>query len=420
MVCEVDADAVITWMTPSVQVVLGWTKEDLIGQSVASLVDSEALNAAGEGTRQALVAAALAPQELRVRTVEKQLRWMSLRARIVCSETGEFEGAVLALRDVHEQVQARQQLARSEEMFRLAMLSAAHGMAVVDLAGKILRANGTLCAMIGRDLTWLREHPEQDVLHPEDRARCQAARDRLLGTSKESEVHEGRVVTASGETVWVQHSLSLVRDEGGAPAFYVSQYQDITASRARVGELRYRAEHDPLTGLLNRAELHQTLVDALACRPRAGGAPGVLFGDLDGFKDVNDTHGHANGDRVLRVIAKRIGTVLRAADEVAQIGGNGLARLGGDEFVVVLPEVADMPTAVAVAERIRRSVAQPIGLDEQEVALTMSIGVALATGDPTPDELLHNADLGLYRAKNTGRNRVAVFEPNGSSSKRTE
>ncbi|MCH9816768.1 MAG: PAS domain S-box protein [Actinomycetia bacterium] len=416
VVCEVDADAMITWMTPSVQLVLGWTKEDLIGEPVASLVDPQDLNAAGEGTRQALVAASLAPQELRFRTAEEQLRWMSLRAQIVCGETGEFEGAILALRDVHEQVLARQQLTRSEEMFRLAMQNSAHGMAVVDLDGKILRANETLCAMLGRDLIWLREHPEQDVLHPEDRARCQAARDNLLGISKESEVHEGRVVTAAGETVWVQHSLSLVRDEGGAPAFYVSQYQDITASRARVGELQYRAEHDPLTGLLNRTQLHETLVDALAREPRAGGSPGVLFGDLDGFKDINDTHGHAGGDRVLRVIAKRIGTVLRAADEVAQIGGNGLARLGGDEFVVVLPKVADVPTAVAVAERIRRSVAQPISLDEEEVALTMSIGVALATGDPTGDELLHNADLALYQAKDNGRNQVAVFEANGSSS----
>ena len=126
-----------------------------------------------------------------------------------------------------------------------------------------------------------------------------------------------------------------------------------------------------------------------------------MFCDLDYFKTVNDSYGHAGGDDVLRVTAERMASALREGDEVA--------RLGGDEFVIVLTDVHDLSAAVAVAQKVRDAVAEPLPVEAEQVSITLSIGVALATPGIEAYRLLRNADAALYEAKNSGRDRIAVF-----------
>jgi diguanylate cyclase (GGDEF)-like protein len=181
----------------------------------------------------------------------------------------------------------------------------------------------------------------------------------------------------------------------------------------------YRALHDPLTGLANRGLLMDQLGQALARARRRPGSVAVLFLDLDRFKVLNDSLGHAVGDDLLVEVARRLERVMRSADTVA--------RLGGDEFVVLAEAVASVDEALALARRLREAIAVPIPVGPgPRVVVTASVGIALSapdldpgTGDPddaaavvaaTPASLLWDADVAMYRAKDSGRDRVQLFE----------
>ena len=187
------------------------------------------------------------------------------------------------------------------------------------------------------------------------------------------------------------------------------------ASESPYRRALYRALHDPLTGLANRGLLMDQLGQALARARRRPGCVAVLFLDLDRFKVVNDSLGHAVGDDLLVEVARRLEAVMGSADTVA--------RLGGDEFVVLAEDVADVEEALALGRRIRQAVSAPMAVaGGQRVVVTASVGVALSApgvdfgeedGDgtvPTRSSLLWDADVAMYRAKDRGRDRIQVFE----------
>ncbi|MEI6623516.1 MAG: PAS domain S-box protein [Actinomycetes bacterium] len=397
----VDSTGAITWLSPAVRRVLGYQSEELVGTMTANLVHPEDLSVLSSMVTKVAHGQEGVHWQVRMRTREGEYRWMSAVSGLMIDTDGVVVGRVTSVRDVHEQVLGREALARSEEMFRLAMEGAPEGMAVLGLHLAYGQVNPALCAMLGRDEAWMLSHGLRDVLAPESLEADLAARDRLLAGEAEFDMHEGRMITATGAPLWVQHSIALVRDEHRMPLFYVSQYQDITDARAAKADLEYRAQHDALTGLINREQLQRRIADVLTRVPRRAGVPALLFCDLDHFKWINDQHGHAAGDHVLRVTADRISAALRDTDEVA--------RLGGDEFVAVLPEAFDLDAAEHVAQQVRSAVAQPIPVGGEQIVITMSIGVALATPGIEAGRLLHNADAALYEAKNSGRDQVATF-----------
>jgi len=172
--------------------------------------------------------------------------------------------------------------------------------------------------------------------------------------------------------------------------------------RSREDQLRHQASHDPLTDLPNRNLFLDRLQQVLLRRRNDTTLVAVLFLDLDGFKDVNDSRGHGAGDRLLRQVATRMRSCLRAEDT--------LARIGGDEFTVLCPGLASEPHAVGVAERLGESLAAPLFLDGHETYVTASIGIAYAgPRGCVPDELLRDADAAMYQAKERGRGQIQVF-----------
>ncbi len=179
---------------------------------------------------------------------------------------------------------------------------------------------------------------------------------------------------------------------------------DITEQREAARALAHSATHDALTGLPNRALLADRLEVEVARAARRREPIAVLFCDLDRFKEVNDSLGHAAGDELLRATADRLRHAVRNGDTVA--------RLGGDEFAVLCADLADTAAAVAVAERVRELVRPPVRVGEREVSVTMSIGVTAGVPDGTgAAQLLADADVAMYEAKDAGRDRVAVFDP---------
>jgi diguanylate cyclase (GGDEF)-like protein/hemerythrin-like metal-binding protein/PAS domain S-box-containing protein len=203
------------------------------------------------------------------------------------------------------------------------------------------------------------------------------------------------------ESVWL--TLSTVKDEVQKDAHYVGMVSSISQLVERHHALEAAANFDVLTGLPNRRLLTDRLSQAIERSKRTGRLLAVCFMDLDGFKKVNDTHGHDAGDEVLKVVAKRLTQTLRGADTVA--------RLGGDEFVLLLGDLSQAQESTSLLERVLHGVSQPIDLPAQQVQVGISIGVTFYPDDVVgPDELLKHADLALYQAKTNGKGRIWTYD----------
>jgi len=178
--------------------------------------------------------------------------------------------------------------------------------------------------------------------------------------------------------------------------------RDVTEHRRRSDHVNYLAHHDHLTGLANRTLLHERLRNAVLRAQDHGHKVAVFLVDIDCFKQINDSLGHADGDVLLATIAQRLLSSVRASDTVA--------RMGGDEFVVVMPEFRTLHDAQRCAEQIIRNAAQPIHINGRDITLTLSVGIALfPEGGRTAEDLLRNADSAMYAVKDSGRNNLRIF-----------
>ncbi|MBM4180135.1 MAG: EAL domain-containing protein [Betaproteobacteria bacterium] len=199
--------------------------------------------------------------------------------------------------------------------------------------------------------------------------------------------------------------ISVVRDGPGGPvSHYVAFFKDISANKVVEERIRLLAYHDPLTGLPNRLLLMDRLTHALASAKRRQALVAVLFIDLDHFKNVNDSLGHAVGDKLLWEIAHRLNTCVREEDTVA--------RLGGDEFVVVLESLQDREDAEHIANKVHRAFERPIQVEGRVLHATASIGIAVHPQDgDSAETLMQNADTAMYQAKAFGRDNCQFFAP---------
>ncbi|MEA2499004.1 MAG: hypothetical protein QOH26_1409 [Actinomycetota bacterium] len=242
-----------------------------------------------------------------------------------------------------------------------------------------------------------------DLIHHEDRPRVEAAIGTAANTGGKLE-YECRLIRGDG-VCRVIHTLGEVSvDTNGVFVRMVGTCQDITERKALEQEVEYQAFHDALTGLANRALFLNRIDHALALRDRIGTDVSILFMDLDGFKAVNDSLGHAAGDDLLREVARRLNESLRPSDTVA--------RIGGDEFAVLL-EGSNVEGARRAVKRVQSAIEEPLTLSERDLIVRSSIGIAAAEGSVTAEELLRDADIAMYAAKNKKLDRAssALFEP---------
>ncbi|MDI1263219.1 MAG: PAS-domain containing protein, partial [bacterium] len=211
-----------------------------------------------------------------------------------------------------------------------------------------------------------------------------------------NEARDSTVELQDGRTIKIRHRPM---PDGG----WVATHEDITEQRQSEVKIEYMAHHDSLTGLANRVLLNDRLEHALS-RIQRGDIVAVHHLDLDQFKAVNDTFGHPAGDGLLRVVAERLRGLVRESDTIA--------RMGGDEFVIVQAPIAVPADATALAQRVIKLLSEPYDIDAQQAIIGVSVGVSVGPGDgDSPDKLLRNADLALYRAKSDGRSTFRFFEP---------
>jgi diguanylate cyclase (GGDEF)-like protein/PAS domain S-box-containing protein len=315
---------------------------------------------------------------------------------------------VRAIRYAVERQRAEEALRASEERYALAVSGANDGLWDWDLTRDRVYYSPRWKAILGYREGEVGEQPGEwlDRVHPDDLERLRGAlAEHLDGRSPHFEC-EHRVLTRSGDVLWVLTRGLAVRDPAGAAYRLAGSLTDITARKLAEEQLLHDAFHDALTGLANRALCLDRLEHTLRqYRRDPEKVFGVLFFDLDRFKTINDSLGHSVGDQLLVEVARRLQRFLRPGDTVA--------RLGGDEFAVILTDIDGVADASHVAERIHELLAQVFVIGEHEVFTSASIGIAMVSEKyERPEELLRDADLAMYRAKQGGAGCCEVFDSN--------
>lgn len=331
------------------------------------------------------------------------IAWNIVLKRRVKSNTAHLE-AEIAQRIMNEQA-----LRDSEKRFRAILENAPIGISVVSLEGRFTLVNRSLCEIVGYEKEELEMLTFQEITHHDDLEANLANVQRLLDGSATSYHMEKRYVRKDQRIVWTQLTSSVVKDAAGTPLYLVAQIEDITDRRRSREQILQLAYYDALTGLPNRRLLKDRLRQLLAKAKRFQCSLALMFLDLDNFKQVNDTLGHDVGDELLKVVAGRLQACVRAMDTVC--------RQGGDEFIIVLSEISQPGDAGIVANKIINAINEPVTLNENDLRITISIGIAVYPVNGTDDakELMKKADIAMYEGKKNGRNRFAFYQYEGES-----
>ena len=400
--CYVDADDRYRYVNDSFLSYVGLKPEQIVGRSVREVLGVDRWSLLSPSMQRVRAGESLAVERL-VRFADGRKRWMTVRLTPRFTG-GEYLGYYATTSDIHEQKLVEDELRRTNTILSAHFDNTPLAVIEWDTELRIVRWSGQAEAIfgwnasetLGRTLTGWRLVYEED-----ERSVDGMIRALMDGTERHATLRH-RNYRKDGSVIWVEWHNSALRDEEGRVISILSLAQDVSSRIQAEERLQYMATHDGLTGLPNSVVLHDRLEAALTRAHRAKRRVGVMFLDLDHFKDVNDTLGHRIGDALLKELARRIRGALRQSDV--------LARISGDEFVVVLEDLPDEGSPERVARMILDEVRRPFHVEGHEIHVSGSLGLALHPEDGGDAEtLLKNADAAMYHAKELGRNGFRNF-----------
>jgi len=421
IILQIDEDQIITYTNPSAEPIFGMPIDQLIGTHVGEYVhpDDRHISLGMLAELQTRTSQdAPVERELRVVHPDGTAHWLDVRGMNLFDSPA-IKGILLNARIITERKEAevrqtelylREMTARaSSDLAQQRFQDLVHGLDAIVWELDMTTRRYTFVSqraetMLGYSVDrWMKERGFwESHIHPDDRARVLT---HWNGTVEKKLGHEieYRMITAHNETIWIR-DIAVARLVNGFPRQYRGIMIDITETKKAEQELRRMALTDTLTNLPNRTLFLDRLEHARHQGTRHNEELAVLFLDIDHFKEINDTYGHATGDAVLVAVAQRLRQCIRKPDT--------LARLSGDEFTILLEGVRDARrAAISAAERIIDAFATPLWIDNREIPVKPSVGIATTIGDYDANELLRQADVALYSAKTAGRGRLAVFEP---------
>ncbi|MGL6070768.1 diguanylate cyclase domain-containing protein, partial [Craterilacuibacter sp.] len=383
-----DAAGVITDCNDSLQQHMGLRREQLLGLSLVSVDDKKLLAAVQEvlaGRRSLYQGDYKSMQNHRVFALEVEL--------IPVIVSGQVCGGIALVENLSEKRQAEHELRASRQRQHLLREQTALAMIEWDANFYVRDWNPAAQKMFGHSREQaLGQHAHFILPEPARQMVSAEVLDTLLKQQGGSHSQNANL-TRDGRIIECEWFNTTLIDESGCTLGVISLAQDVTEREQSGRQLRYLAQHDPLTGLINRASLAGQFASAIAA-----GSPALalVFIDLDGFKHINDTLGHTVGDALLCLQARRLSAQVRHSDSVA--------RLGGDEFILLLPD-SDADDAAALIQRLSEQLALPCAVEGHDISVTSSIGIALYPQDGSDfDTLLRCADMAMYHAKRDGRN----------------
>jgi diguanylate cyclase (GGDEF)-like protein/PAS domain S-box-containing protein len=400
--CYVDADTRYRYVNDAFLGYIGKAASEIIGRSVREILGDERWALLQPHLERVRNGESLAVERL-VRFADGRARWMNVRMSPRFLE-GRYQGYYATTSDIHEQKVAEEELRRAHTILSAHFDNTPLAVIEWDTELRIVRWSGQAEAIfgwqaseaLGRSLSAWRLTYEEDT-EGVDRM----IRELVNGPETHATLLQ-RNYRKDGSVIWVEWHSSALRDESGRLISILSLAQDVSSRIQAEERLQYMATHDGLTGLPNSVLLNARLDQALLRARRSGARVGVMFLDLDHFKDVNDSLGHRVGDLLLKELSRRIRGTLRQSDV--------LARVSGDEFVVVLEEFSDDDAPERVARKLLDEVRRPFSVEGHEIHVSVSLGLAVHPNDGEDgDTLLKNADAAMYHAKELGRNGFRMF-----------
>jgi len=387
--------------------IVGYSEQEMLGLTYHDITHPDDLaKITAHATK--LLAGEIATYEIEKRYVHK--RGHSVYVFLSLSLVRDGNDAPLyficQVQDISVRKAAEEALFAEQERARVTLNSIGDAVLTTDIAGNVTYLNA-----VGEKMTgWSREEaagrPLAEVFHILDGLTRQSVQNPAQMAIEENKIvgmAAGVVlIRRDGVEAGIEDSAAPIHDRDGKVTGAVLVFHDVTASRAMAETMAHLAHHDFLTDLPNRLLVNERLARAIALADRNGRKAAVLFLDLDRFKLVNDSLGHATGDKLLVSVAKRLQTCVRVSDTVS--------RQGGDEFLILLPDIEHSQDAAHFAAKILTALAQPHHIDGQEIHVTISIGIGLYpdNGQDT-DTVIRSADTAMYHAKENGRNNYQFF-----------
>ena len=399
MVTFHDPDGTVQWVSPAIERLLGWSAEERTGR-LLNLIHPDDVAGVLAAREVLLAGQEYAATRFRMRTKNRGYRWVESSARAVRDSAGAVRSLVVVTHDIQAQMDSERALADSEERYRLLAENATDVVYRTTLEGVTEWISEGVERVLGFRPDEFIGRNGRDLVAPQDREFVDSATQEVLAGTRNSA--RFRMPTKDGGQRWVEATIHPVAGPDGQPIAFVGGWRDVQAEVESEVALDRRARTDDLTGLVNRREALAQISDWLAQSNARRAELAVAFCDIDEFKGVNDSLGHAMGDRLLQLVAERIRACVRSGDTVA--------RVGGDEILLILRGVQDLDAATAVAEKVRRAVAEPLLIDGQQASATVSIGVAMVEARDDVDALVARADRAMYLAKDAGRDQVVPLD----------
>jgi diguanylate cyclase (GGDEF)-like protein/PAS domain S-box-containing protein len=401
LVIIADSDGNIQYVNPKFTQVTGYTAEEAIGKTPRILKSGETSPEEYKRLWETITSGGEWRGELHNKKKNGELYWASVTIVPVKDAEGTITHLLGVQEDITERKRAEEALRESEEKYRDLVENMSEVLYALDKDGRITYVSPVVEQLGGYTPSELIGRSFTEFIHPDDLLALVESFQRTV--SGNLEPSEFRIFTKSGEIRWVRTSSRPVF-EGDRIIGLRAVMMDITERKQAEETIKHLAYHDALTNLANRTLFQDRLTVALAQARRKRRMAAVMFLDLDRFKVVNDTVGHALGDRLLQGVAERLTGLVREGDTVA--------RVGGDEFTLLLAEVERAEDMVEVAERVLDTLRQPWVLNGHEFRITASIGIAMFPSDgEDADSLLRNADTAMYRAKDQGRDNYKLYTP---------
>jgi diguanylate cyclase (GGDEF)-like protein/PAS domain S-box-containing protein len=388
----------ILYWNRAAEEMFGWSAAEALGRDVVEIVragedperDASIFRRVAKGEK-------VAAEYAMVRRDGRRFAVLSIITPVM--EQGRLVAVASVATDITERVQMEAARREAEERFRLGFERGAVAAAMLDLAAFVTRVNPAMCVFLDRTEDEIVGHQTAEFIHPDDRDAV-VTRERVVRGDRAP--FERRFLRKNGTEVWGLVNMALVRNDDDTPAYLFAQVQDITERKSAEQMLEHMALHDPLTGLPNRVLLQDRLEGALARAAHYGRRVGVIFGDIDRFKLVNDTLGHAAGDQLLVQLAVRLLSLARPSDTVG--------RFSGDEFVMICEDLPAGESTDSIGSRMSAAFDRPFHVADRDLYLTVSAGIVLPGSEEEAATCFRDGAVAMHQAKEHGRGRAEPFD----------